>query len=143
MPKQKWRPDGCISLWVSSQQETRKPPQPNANGVSTYFRQFFLFPRSTTVLLNLNTIWRNNKKKHKSHQQCPIFALSNCTTFSQTQTSVVLVTIWSRTVAVFYICFYWPNFLNRATYRVLVKKTYFDDKTQVNIFYLESIPAKT
>ncbi len=30
--------------------------------------------------------------------------------------------------------FYWPNFLNRATYRIIVKKSFFEDKTQVNNF---------
>jgi hypothetical protein len=51
---------------------------------------FCLFPQSTMVLLNLNTIWRHKKKLKSISGSSPIFALSIYTTLSQTQTGATV-----------------------------------------------------
>ncbi len=88
MPKQKWRPDGCISLRVFSQQQTRKPPWFNSHCVSTYFRHFI--SKKLSGFINLNTIWRQQKNLESISGSSPSFALSNYTTFSQTQTGATV-----------------------------------------------------
>jgi hypothetical protein len=111
-PKSSWRPfeqnlkdigdslgntqRGLETRWVHFSPDLqlignlRKHSRPNAHRASTYLRHFLFISLKRSGFIKLKKIWRHKINLKAISGSSPIFALSNYTTSSQTQTGATV-----------------------------------------------------